>query len=94
MHQHNHWHRFVKNIEGVNPNLGGNAVKTDKCTGVSQILGARALAAPPKSTPLNIKSYYTTWAYLDVVLRVQSFPNRINEEDTIQYNECFTVIEA
>ena len=32
-------------------------VKSDKCEGVSQLLGARARAAPPKSTPIISGSY-------------------------------------
>jgi len=43
-----HWRRFVKNIGWANPNIDGqNVVKTDKCIGVSRLLGARA-GAPPK----------------------------------------------
>ena len=42
---------------GENPNLGEqNVVKTDKCMGVSQLLGVRAghaRFALPKSTPMN-----------------------------------------
>jgi len=34
--------------------LGGKVVKSDKCMRVSQLLsGARARAAPPKSTPMS-----------------------------------------
>src|SRR6218665_4225024 len=43
-----HWSRIVRNIGGENPNFGGNVVKTDKCMGVSKILGVRARAVPPK----------------------------------------------
>jgi len=32
---------------------GQKVVKSDKCMGVSQLLGARAPAAPKKSTPMN-----------------------------------------
>ena len=43
--------RLVTNIGRANPNIGGgsqNVVKSDKCMGDSQILGAPS----PKSTPL------------------------------------------
>jgi len=40
------WHRFVKNIGWANQNIGGKVVKSDKCMGVSQLLAARARAAP------------------------------------------------
>jgi len=41
-----HWRRIVKNIGSANQNIGGQKViKSDKCTGVSQLLGARARAA-------------------------------------------------
>jgi len=34
--------------------LGGKVVKSDKCMDFSQLFGkARALAAPPKSTPID-----------------------------------------
>src|SRR6218665_2904269 len=33
--------------------LGGKVVKSDKCMGVSQLLGAGARAAPSKSTPMR-----------------------------------------
>ena len=33
---------------------GQKVVKSDKCMGVSQSFGARARAAPPKSTPMII----------------------------------------
>jgi len=43
-----HWLRFVKNIGWANQNMGGQkVVKSDKCMGVSQLLGARARPAPP-----------------------------------------------
>jgi len=35
-------------LEGKTQILGGNVVKTDKCMGVSKILGVRARAVPPK----------------------------------------------
>ena len=35
-----------EDIAGANLNLMGNVLKTDKCMGVSQILGVRARAAP------------------------------------------------
>jgi len=39
-----HWHKLVKNIGGANPDFGGQSVvKTDKCMGVSQILGGLPL---------------------------------------------------
>ena len=43
-----HWRILVKNIGWANQNLGGGAkvAKSDKCMGVSQLLGARARAAP------------------------------------------------
>ena len=42
-----HWRRLVKNIGWTNQNIGGGqkVVKSDKCMGVSQLLGARARAA-------------------------------------------------
>src|SRR6218665_4015117 len=49
-----HWRRLVKNTGGSKPKFRGrNVVKTDKCMGVSQLLGARAQGAPPKSTPMH-----------------------------------------
>ena len=48
-----HWHRLVKNIGWANQNIGEQkVVKSRKCMGVSQLLGARARAAPLKSTPM------------------------------------------
>jgi len=43
----NHWRILVKNIGWEKPKiLGDKVVKSDKCMGVSQLLGARARAAP------------------------------------------------
>ena len=42
-----HWRRLVKNIGWANQNIGEKkVVKSDKFIGVSQLLGARARAAP------------------------------------------------
>src|SRR6218665_3954638 len=42
-----HWSRLVKNIGWANQNIGGQkVVKSDKCMGFSQLLGARARAVP------------------------------------------------
>src|SRR6218665_955901 len=43
-----HLRRLVKNIGWANQNIGGGkkVVKSDKCMDVSQLLGARARAAP------------------------------------------------
>jgi len=43
-----HWHRLDKRIVWANQNIGARqkVVKSDKCMGVSQLLGARAKAAP------------------------------------------------
>ena len=42
-----HWRRLVKNIWVAKQSIGGQqVVKSDKCMGVSQLLGARARAAP------------------------------------------------
>src|SRR6218665_2934617 len=46
------WHRLVKILEGQTKIWGENVVRTDKCTVVSQILGAR-LGSPHKSTPMH-----------------------------------------
>jgi len=46
-----HWRRLVKNIGWANQNIGGKVITSDKCMGVSQLLGARARASP-KSTPM------------------------------------------
>jgi len=47
-----------KILEGKTQILVENVVKTDKCMGVSQILGPRgARAAPPKSTPMVWTSF-------------------------------------
>ena len=41
-----HWRRLVKNIEWANQNIGRQKlVKSDKCMGISQLLGARVRAA-------------------------------------------------
>ena len=45
--------------------LGGQkVVKSDKCMGVSQLLGGRARAAPPKSTPMQVEAQ-REWLYLE-----------------------------
>src|SRR6218665_1455984 len=45
--EHTHWHRLVKNIWWANQNIGGQkVVKSDKCMGVSQLLG-HAPGLPP-----------------------------------------------
>src|SRR6218665_119266 len=57
-----HWRRLVKNIGWANRNIGGKVVKSDKCMGVSQLLGARARAAPSKVyayASANTKCYST-----------------------------------
>src|SRR6218665_1885585 len=42
-----HWRRLVKNILGGQTKiLRGKVVISDKCMGISQLLGARARAAP------------------------------------------------
>ena len=42
-----HFRRLVKNIELANQNTGKQkVVKSNKCMGISQLLGARARAAP------------------------------------------------
>ena len=43
-----HWRKLVKNIGCANQNIGWGqkVVKSDKCMGVSQLLGACARAAP------------------------------------------------
>ena len=52
--KHNHCHSLVKNTPGATPNFGEqNAVKTDKCLGVSQLLWAHARIAP-QPTPMSI----------------------------------------
>ena len=52
---YSHWRRLVKNIGWADQNIRGQkVVKSDKCMGVSQLLGARARAASPKSTPVII----------------------------------------
>jgi len=38
--------RLGKNIEWANQNIGGKVLKSDKCMGVSLLLGARARGAP------------------------------------------------
>jgi len=44
-----HWRRLVKNIGWANQNIEGQkVVKSDKCMGVSQLLGG----CPPKFTPM------------------------------------------
>src|SRR6218665_3129663 len=44
---HGHWRRLGKNIGWANQNIGGQkVVKSDKYMGDSQLLGARARAAP------------------------------------------------
>jgi len=40
------WRRVVKNIGWADQNIGEKSGKNDKCMGVSQLLGARARAAP------------------------------------------------
>src|SRR6218665_2941277 len=45
-----HWRRLVKNIGWANQNIGGQkVVKSDKCMGVSQLLGGTCPGCPPKS---------------------------------------------
>ena len=44
--------RLDKNIGWANQNVGEQVVKSEKCMGFSQLLGACARAAPPKSTPM------------------------------------------
>ena len=47
-----HWHRLVKNIGWENQNIEGQkVVKSDKCMGVSQLLGGPD--CPPKSMPMT-----------------------------------------
>jgi len=42
-----HWRRLVKKIGWTNQNIGGQkVVKSDKCMGISQLLGACACSAP------------------------------------------------
>ena len=49
-----HWRRLVKNIGGENQNFGRkNMVKTDKCTGISQLSVACDRAAPQ-----NLRLWY------------------------------------
>jgi len=44
---YNQWRRLVKNIGWANQNIGEQkVVKSNKYMGVSQLLGARAQAAP------------------------------------------------
>jgi len=47
--------------------LGGQkVVKSDKCMGVSQLLGARARAAPPKSTPMLLTGFASDEGNIDI----------------------------
>jgi len=50
-----HWHRRVKNIGWANQNIGGQkVVKSDKCMGISQLLGVHVPELPPpKSMPMD-----------------------------------------
>ena len=59
----------LSKIVGGHWNTGGQkVVKSDKCIGVSQLLGARARAAPHKSTPMGLFVYspikrYWSWSW-------------------------------
>jgi len=44
-----HWCRLVKNIGWANQNIGGKVAKSDKCMGISQLLGGHAWGCSPKS---------------------------------------------
>src|SRR6218665_2767255 len=49
-----HWRRLVKNIGWANQNIGGQKmVKSDKCMGISQLLGGTCPGCPPKSVPMT-----------------------------------------
>ena len=68
-----HWRRLVKNIGWANQNIWGKkVVKNDKCMGVSQLLGARARAAPPKSTPMFITRHIYLGVFFSRVQYVQT----------------------
>src|SRR6218665_806456 len=52
-----HLRIIVKNIGWANQNIGAKVVKSDKCMGVSQLLGAPCSGCPtndPKSTPMSV----------------------------------------
>lgn len=50
-----HWGRLIKNI-GETQILGVNVVETDKCLGISQLLGGdERRAALPKSMPMYLR---------------------------------------
>src|SRR6218665_2895210 len=60
-----HWHRPVKNIGWANQNIGvQKAVESDKCIGVSLLLGGACLGCPPKSTPMVFTSPETDPCHL------------------------------
>ena len=52
-----HWRRLGKNTGWANQNIGGEqkVVKSDKCMGDSQLLGARARAAPKSTLMTHIR---------------------------------------
>ena len=54
--RHRHWCRLVKTTGWANQNIGEKqVVKSDKCMGVSQLLGVLMPGLPlPKSTPMDI----------------------------------------
>ena len=60
-----HWRRLVKNIGGQSQIVWErNVVKTDKCIGVSQLLGGgRAPRLTPKSAPMATRGGSDTGAY-------------------------------
>ena len=56
---HKHWRRLVKILGArANQNIGGKVVKSDKCMGISQLVGARARANPP-----NLRQCTQVYAY-------------------------------
>ena len=72
-----HWHRFVKNIGGKPKYWRERVAITDESTGVTQLLGARARAAPqslhlwshqecPLLYALNYRSRIKTWTPISI----------------------------
>src|SRR6218665_3627535 len=49
-----YWCRLVKSIGGKPKYWGKRVVITDESIGISQLLGARAQAVPPKSMPMAV----------------------------------------
>ena len=52
-------------------------IKSDKCMGFSQLLGARVRAAPPKSTPMVATHGYETWT----LKKVEEKRNQASENE-------------